>query len=189
MMSDRQFQVLRWVTHNVLAGALVIVSFLASLSWIVQSHETRKEAADFALATKYARVGRWTWDMTAPPDSPKALTWDDVMMQIYGTTRTEWSKKTGYHAWFDRVHPADKEFVQSRIDSSVQNRSGYSAVFRAIGDDGSIRYVLATGAVVTSGKYMTGICMLLDGSRFNDLYRVLPPLVSSPFQSSNIPTQ
>lgn len=174
-MSDHTRHFIRWASHNVLACVLIVIAMLSTFSWLTQSQEVRREAADSASATKYAKVGRWTWTV-GDHDKPGTLRWDDAMMEIYGTTRDEWSKKEGYHAWFDRVHPEDQEFVQSRIELSVKNKGGYSAVFRVIGDNGETRYILASGTITADGRHMTGICLELTGDRFKDLYRVLPPI-------------
>jgi diguanylate cyclase (GGDEF)-like protein/PAS domain S-box-containing protein len=97
-----------------------------------------------ALAWQGAGDGIWDWDLAAD-----RLWLSDTFRAIVGAKQTGDSPGE----WLDRIHPADREDVQSAIAAHLEGRSArFDSEHRLRHEDGSWRWVLARGQVFRDGE-------------------------------------
>ncbi|MDP9069610.1 MAG: ATP-binding protein [Actinomycetota bacterium] len=95
--------------------------------------------ARLAEAQSIAHIGSFTWDTRTD-----IVSWSDEMYEIYGLPR---GSRITYTSYFDYVHEDDREFVQSVVESAVQERRPYSFDHRILRPDGTQRIIHARGRV------------------------------------------
>ena len=85
--------------------------------------------------------GLWYWD---PQDD--RLFWDSTMYSIYKKDPANWTPK--YGQFIGLVHPDDVQFVNYRVQHSVDNASEFKSVFRVLLPE--TRYIRAYGRTFNS---------------------------------------
>jgi PAS domain S-box-containing protein len=104
-------------------------------------------------AQQVAHVGSWEWDVTS-----NALWWSEELYRIYGLQRGD---ITGYEAFLARVHPADRDWVDTTVRQAMVDGRSFTYDHRIVKSDGSIRVIHAAGRVAATpdGRpiRMTGI--------------------------------
>ena len=169
-MSIQHQKICRWVAHNfmllILAGGIAT----SMLGYFKETIDKQEQAMMFREATRGANAGRWYYDI-----QKDKLLWDETMFQVFGKEFDTWMPN--YQGFNDCLHPSDKKRINDRVMKAIEDRSGYTATFRTIGDDGHVRYVIAGAVVNRLGSYMTGICIPVSGDVLTDMYQVLPPLL------------
>jgi len=150
--------------HSGAELAILIDSFNAMLSEIERREAARKAAEEllreseerYALAARGANDGLWDWKLSSD--------------EIYFSPR--WSQMLGYREgeiashpeeWFSRIHPADRQRVQTEISA---HRAGatleFASEYRMRHHNGSFIWMLSRGAVV---RDESGAAVRMAGSQ------------------------
>ncbi len=94
----------------------------------------RKSEASLAEAQRIASLGNWDWDIVN-----NELRWSDQIYHILGLKQEEFSVTN--EAFFNSVHPEDRELVKKTIDDALAKRKPYRIDHRIILPDGEERIV------------------------------------------------
>jgi len=136
----------------ILIGSLLIQEITATLI-----KNLNRTASSLAEAQRIARLGNWEWDLRSG-----GITWSDGIFRIFGLRPQQFTPS--YDAFLERIHPEDREKVETAIATSLETIEPYSVKHRAIRPDGEERIVLEQGEVMldASGQpeRMSGV--LLD---------------------------
>ena len=90
-------------------------------------------------------LGYWDWNIVTGD-----LYWSDETFHIYGFKSQEFVPT--YEKFRSIVHPEDIEYVQSHIDSALQNDIKYNIDFRFVRPNGEIRFLYCQGDVTRDKK-------------------------------------
>jgi diguanylate cyclase (GGDEF)-like protein/PAS domain S-box-containing protein len=93
---------------------------------------------DLAEAQRLARLGSWTLDHRSG-----VLSWSDEVYQIFELDRAEFAGTPA--AFFQAVHPEDREWVEGIFATSVRNRTNYDIEHRILMRDGRVKWVHERG--------------------------------------------
>jgi len=93
-----------------------------------------------STAARASQVGIWDWDV-----KNNVLAWDDQMYVLYGLKKEDFTG--AYEAWFNGIHPDDREFGQNETRLALIGEKEYNTEFRVAWHDGTIRYLKAKGEV------------------------------------------
>lgn len=113
--------------------------------------QTSRKASEAALvsardqllmAAEVAGLGIWSW---SPADN--ALSWNDRMFEIFGLPPGLRESGLNYEHWRARVHPADVEMAEGRLNQMLTNGARYDPVFRIVRPDGDECFVQAGAQV------------------------------------------
>ena len=108
----------------------------------------RESKQRLELAVQAAHLGIWDRDL----DSDTEL-WSDQLFEIYG--RDPRDGALGIQTWEQTIlHPDDRAGFEAMVREAVAGRAPYSAEFRIVRPDGSIRHIRSDGQVVrdTDGR-------------------------------------
>jgi PAS domain S-box-containing protein len=120
-----------------IAFLLIVPAFLIDrVMGRLRTNETQR--VRFALAA--ARMGVWEWDLRSD-----VVTWSDTTALAFGLSR-EQAPKSG-REFFALVHPDDRQALTEASQRAIRERTDLDAEFRAISDDGVVRWVHAHGRV------------------------------------------
>jgi two-component system, cell cycle sensor histidine kinase and response regulator CckA len=118
--------------------------------------ELRRHQDQLRLAHQAARLGTWHWDVVS-----RQLTWDDGLRQLYGLPPEE--QVTDLAGFLARVHPDDRDRVESSFQRALQGAGGLGHEYRILRPDGEIRWLADLGQVGADAEgrpvYVTGICL------------------------------
>ena len=106
--------------------------------------ELRAAKERLEAAASAGLVGVWDWDVVND-----SLVWDDVMFQLYGIDRMGFSG--AYAAWFNCVHPGDRQRVQAEMDAALRGVAEYAPEFRVVWPDGAVRHIKARSRITFDG--------------------------------------
>ena len=98
-----------------------------------------RERLEQALSAGHG-VGTWDWDVAA--DQVKA---DDRFAKLYGVDPQRAAEGAPITAFFANIHPDDLDHVRPAIQAALQTGALFSAEYRLVQPDGSVRWVLAQG--------------------------------------------
>lgn len=87
-----------------------------------------------AEAQRIAHLGHWELDLTS-----NHLQWSEEMYRIFA--KDSLSFNVSREAFYNAIHPEDREMVKQAYNNSVQNKTPYDIIHRLILADGSIKYV------------------------------------------------
>ncbi len=93
------------------------------------------------LATKSGGIG--VWDYYIPENK---LVWDKQMYELYGYSAENFPG--AYEAWTDRLHPEDRPYAETLLQSAIEGRDQFDTEFRLILPDQRIRHIKATATVL-----------------------------------------
>ncbi len=99
------------------------------------------------------QVGSWEWDITSG-----AVRWSAEMYKILGLRE---GSGASYDAYFDRIHPVDRERVAGLIADAVSSGVPLEFEHRIVCPDGTVRALQCRGEVVSedgSAVRLFGIC-------------------------------
>jgi len=139
---------------------IVAVTGLLLAAAVANERETattalRARDEQLRVALDAARMGVWFWSATE-----NRLTWDDTLRRMYGLGPGE--EVTGYQDFLSRVHPDDREFVESSVRRALAEGGRLDYEFRILLPDGRVRWISDLGSVVSdsTGKAvgLTGTC-------------------------------
>ncbi|MGZ8547046.1 MAG: diguanylate cyclase [Sulfuricurvum sp.] len=91
-------------------------------------------------AQAIAHLGNWEWDMQTHD-----LWWSDEIYRIFGLMPQQFQPT--YDGFLQRVHPDDREKVQTAINDALANNTSYQVVHRILRLDATVRYVLEEGEI------------------------------------------
>ncbi len=91
-------------------------------------------------AQTIAHLGNWEWDMET-----NDLWWSDEIYRIFGLMPQQFQPT--YDGFFERVHPDDRERVQTALNDALANNTSYHVVHRVLRLDGTVLYVLEEGEI------------------------------------------
>jgi diguanylate cyclase (GGDEF)-like protein/PAS domain S-box-containing protein len=98
----------------------------------------RSKSIALAEAQRIARLGSWTLDLI-----DHCLTWSDEVYRIFEIDPMRFAATDT--AFFELVHPEDREAVQQAFDQSLKARQPYQIEHRLLMPDGRVKYVLERG--------------------------------------------
>lgn len=96
--------------------------------------ELRRSEERFREAQRIARIGSWEWNIINDETYRS-----DEIYEIFG--RAEEECASGFCGFLDVVHPDDRGYVERALKIAIAEGEGYSADFRVILSDGSVRFV------------------------------------------------
>lgn len=91
------------------------------------------------LATKAARMGLWTWDLTND-----TLNWNDRMFELMDIPL---DVKPTYATWRTSIHPDDLPHAESLLENAVRGKATFDTEFRIVHSDGAVHSVRAAARV------------------------------------------
>ncbi|MCP5159485.1 MAG: PAS domain S-box protein [Gammaproteobacteria bacterium] len=125
-------------------GNLVLAS-VADLSQRRQLEQQLQAALErMKLAVDAAGIGIWIWRL-----ADNHLIWDDRMLELYGAPKAL-RNDFSYDFWRAHVHPDDVGYVEEKLRQHITGTGIYDPIFRAIRDDGQIRWIQAAAIVERS---------------------------------------
>ncbi len=98
-----------------------------------------RERLEQALSAAHG-VGVWDWDV--PSDRVKA---DERFARLYGVDPVRAAGGAPIAEFFSGVHPDDVGHVQAAIEIALKTGSLFSAEYRLVQNDGTVRWVAAEG--------------------------------------------
>ena len=90
----------------------------------------------------YANIGTWEWNVQSDE-----LFWSERIPVLFGYA--EGQLETNYTNFLNAVHPDDRQSVEAAIQRSLLHRWPYEVEHRVVWPDGTVRWLLEKGAVVT----------------------------------------
>lgn len=106
--------------------------------------ELENKTIQLEEAQQLAHIGSWEWDVVA-----NNIEWSDELFRIFGLTPQV--IKADYENYLRYIHPDDREYVNSIIQSALKNHQPYSFFHKVACADGKVRILSATGKVITDG--------------------------------------
>jgi PAS domain S-box-containing protein len=125
--------------------AFLAIAILSSLIPAVVLEE-RKAAGErlsesekrFRFALEASRVGVWELDFATG-----AATWSGTLERLHGLEPGAFAGT--YGAFFERIHPADRQQVRDEMDRATRERSDSKLSYRTTWPDGSTRWMSGVG--------------------------------------------
>lgn len=93
-------------------------------------------------AQHLAQLGTWEWDVDS-----NGLTWSDTLKEIYGIAANE---QLSFEKFMSLVHPDDREYAESMINLSFQNKKYEEFYHRIITPAGIVKTLHARGEVIAN---------------------------------------
>ena len=131
---------------------------LANLAARKQAEEAvRKSEQRLAEAQRVAHMGNWDWNILT-----NDLYWSDEIYRIFGLQPQEFGAT--YPAFLERVHPDDRQHVESAVQRAVEEREEYSIDHRIVLPSGEVRTVHEEGEVTydQAGRPIRMVGTVLD---------------------------
>jgi PAS domain S-box-containing protein len=101
-------------------------------------HELRQQEERLRLTLAAGQMASWDWNMQSGE-----IIWNDTHYRMMGYEPGE--VKPSHQVLADRVHPDDREATQSLIQQCMAEKRLYTAEFRTLWPDGTIRWLEARG--------------------------------------------
>jgi PAS domain S-box-containing protein len=102
--------------------------------------------ARLAEAQEVAHIGSWEWTL-----ADNDVRWSRELHRLYGVDHAS------YQAFFDVVHPDDRQRVQEIAQRALEDRQPFEYEHRIIRPDGEVRTIQGKGRVVQEGGRVTRI--------------------------------
>jgi PAS domain S-box-containing protein len=97
------------------------------------------------LALKGSKTGVWEWDIKT-----NAVFWSDEVFEIFSVPDSE--KPITYDRYVRSIHPDDRDYVLSAIQTTLENRSEYQIEHRVNTANQETRWIRAIGQVLTDNN-------------------------------------
>lgn len=91
----------------------------------------------FNFATRAARIGYWFCDLPF-----QNLIWDETVKEHFWLPR---EAEVTIDAFYDRLHPEDRERTRRAIEESIEGHTVYDAEYRTMGPEGRYKWIRAIG--------------------------------------------
>lgn len=95
-------------------------------------------------AQEIARIGHWQWDIGADK-----VSWSDELFKIYGMDNTGGIR---YDEYLERIHPDDREFVNTNIQNAFTEKMFPSFTHRIVTPGGVEKVIQSRGEVITDAE-------------------------------------
>ena len=126
--------IISWGTVFMLIRLMPAALRLPSAALLANKLLKSQERLDIALSA--AEVGVWELDLTNNAVECDARTREIFDIQAQGNEKDQ---------FFERIHPEDRELVQSAIKNAVEHRTLFAAKFRVVHGDGTQLFVQGQG--------------------------------------------
>jgi PAS domain S-box-containing protein len=103
----------------------------------------RQSELQMVEAQHIAKIGSWTWDLQT-----NSRCWSEELYRIFGLDPEKTAPSLDA-ALIECVHPDDREFVSSAIQTSINSKEPCSFFYRIIRPDGAERTIHSQGSVIT----------------------------------------
>ncbi|HSM57425.1 MAG TPA: PAS domain S-box protein [Candidatus Sulfomarinibacteraceae bacterium] len=138
------------------AQGLLIITAVRDVSERREAEQRlRASQKELAEAQRIARLGSWRWDVTS-----NKVTWSEEMYRIYGLAPDAFDGT--YEAFLDRIHPEDREYVDSVVRTAFETHQPFTYYERILWPDGTVRILHSHGRVETDSEgnplYLVGTC-------------------------------
>lgn len=94
----------------------------------------RESGESLRLAQNMAHIGNWELNLTT-----NVLTWSEEIGRIFELDPTKFAAT--YEAFLDKIHPDDRQIVDTAYSQSLDNREPYRVDHRLLMKDGRVKYV------------------------------------------------
>jgi PAS domain S-box-containing protein len=125
---------------------LVIVQEVTESVLIERALDEYREKLDLALRAS-GMVGTWDWDITAD-----VVTADERFAALYDVSPGQAAVGLPIGAFLTAIHPEDRSRVGAEISESLKAGGPVRFEYRILGKDGTIRWVVASGRVISDAK-------------------------------------
>ena len=146
-------------THEIRLLLVMIAGVVLAVAVFIQDYLANREfTSDVSVAHDRLRLAMesskstgWDWDLI----SGQNLGFGDLQT-TFGINADTYL--AGDQEFYQRVHPDDRERVSKALDDAIQNQSPYTAEFRVVRSDGTIRWVTDRGQFysIVSGRPSPG---------------------------------
>ncbi|MCD6387995.1 MAG: PAS domain-containing protein [Desulfobulbaceae bacterium] len=119
--------------------------------------QLKKQRQQLLEAQKIANIGHWEYDI-----GTNHLSWSDQIYRIFGLRPQQFAATP--EAFLERVHPEDRDFVNTSYTDSVKNRQPYDIQNRIITKDGAEKWVrsICTTEYDQAGKPLRSLGIIHD---------------------------
>jgi PAS domain S-box-containing protein len=100
--------------------------------------DVRRLQHQLSIAQQITHIGSWEWDVAS-----NVVTWSDELYRIYGYDPQSFEVKL--ERFLERVHPDDRERVQSEVGAALGRPGRFGWRERILRPDGSIRHLDTVG--------------------------------------------
>ncbi len=152
-------------THEIRLLLVMIAGVLLGVAVFIQDYLANREfttdvtvAHDrLRLAMESSKSTGWDWDLTSGQNI-----WFGDLETTFGISAD--SYLAGDQEFYERMHPDDRERVAKALSDAMQNQKPYTAEFRIIRPDGSVRWVTDRGKFyyTTAGNPQRGLGIGVD---------------------------
>lgn len=118
------------------------------------------------IAVESAKMGTWEWDL---PEH--RVVWNDLHFKLLGMAPRP--NPISESAFFDHIHPEDRDWLTDSIRRSVADHGAFEATFRVVTDRGAERWMNGYGKVTRREKgrivQMSGVMLDITEQRHAEL--------------------
>ena len=108
--------------------------------------DLERQIADVEAA---ASLGIWEWDTATD-----AIHWSDGQLRLHGLTRAQ--NPGTFEDFLVLVHPDDRDMIVRECDDLRQTGRPFSFPYRVVRPDGTVRWLVAHGQMVSPGRWRSG---------------------------------
>lgn len=117
-----------------------VLSMTMDVTERVRSEAALRESEErLRLALSAGKMGTFDWNIQT-----NEIVWSDSHYEIFGYPKGN-RFKVQFRHFADRIHPDDRDRIQSQLEEAKQNRTSYSNESRLLLPDGTIRWVMGAG--------------------------------------------
>ena len=135
-------QILEGLLGAVAVALLVLGAVLSERARAERRAASALESLNEAQAL--AHVGSWIWDIPS-----NLVRWSHELYRIYGV---EPGTHVTYESYLEHIHPQDRPLVRERVERAYADRQPFSFEHRLVRADGSHRWTLSRGQVVSDPR-------------------------------------
>lgn len=141
--------VISWITVFHIVRILPTATSLRSHAELENEVVERKKVEEelkmtnqqLTAAQEIARMGHWQWDVKT-----NKVLWSDQLYKIYQTSS---DSNISYESYLEKLHPEDKEFVNSAVQKAFEEKKFPSFTHRILMNDGTEKIIQSRGEVLT----------------------------------------
>jgi PAS domain S-box-containing protein len=152
-------------THEIRLLMVMIAGVLLAVAVFVQDYLANREfTSDVGVAHDRLRLAMessksmgWDWDLRSGQNI-----WFGDLQTTFGI-RSD-THLAGKQEFYERMHPDDRERVSKALSDAMQNQKPYTAEFRVVRPDGTIRWITDRGKFyyATNGNPQRGLGIGVD---------------------------
>lgn len=176
LMRDKQGQpfVILEVNRDITARKAELARFFQEADLAQQQSQQliRLSAQRLQLAQRAGNIGTFEFNI------PRGLIlWTPELEALYGLPAGSFAGT--YEDWSRRLHPDDREQVEASLQRAIAGGPTYDTEFRIVWPDGTIRWMLAKGEIISydeEGKPLQMIGVNIDITRLKEAEKGLQDL-------------